>query len=43
MLITAPMIGGDGPAAFEALGRLSELHSVRVRRFGDDVSMEGDL
>ncbi len=43
MLITAPIAAGDGPVAFEALGRLVELHSVKVRRFGDDVAMEGDL
>ena len=43
MLITAPIATGDGPSAFEGLGRTVELKSMRVRRFGDDVAMEGEL
>jgi diaminohydroxyphosphoribosylaminopyrimidine deaminase/5-amino-6-(5-phosphoribosylamino)uracil reductase len=43
MLITAPIATGEGPTAFDGLGRTVELKSLRVRRFGDDVAMEGDL
>src|SRR6266850_913370 len=43
MLITAPIATGDGPSAFEGLGRAVELKSMKVRRFGDDVAMEGEL
>jgi diaminohydroxyphosphoribosylaminopyrimidine deaminase/5-amino-6-(5-phosphoribosylamino)uracil reductase len=43
LLITAPIATGDGPSAFEGLGRAVELKSMKVRRFGDDVAMEGEL
>jgi diaminohydroxyphosphoribosylaminopyrimidine deaminase/5-amino-6-(5-phosphoribosylamino)uracil reductase len=43
MLITAPLVGGDGRSAFEGLGEHVELKSMRVRRLGFDVVMEGDL
>ncbi len=43
LLITAPIAGGDGPLAFEGLGGLIALKSLKVRHLGDDVAMEGDL
>jgi diaminohydroxyphosphoribosylaminopyrimidine deaminase/5-amino-6-(5-phosphoribosylamino)uracil reductase len=43
MLITAPIAGGDGPTAFNGIGKIVELKSLRVRRVGADVVMEGDL
>ena len=43
LLIAAPIAAGDGASALEGLGRLVELRSLRVRRLGDDVAMEGDL
>ena len=43
MLITAPIAVGDGPTAFEGLGRVVELKSLKVRRLGEDVAMESDL
>ena len=43
MIITAPIAGGDGPPAFAGVTGASELKNVRVRRFGEDVAIEGDL
>ncbi len=43
MVITAPIAGGDGPPALAGLPTAAELKNVRVRRLGDDVSIEGDL
>ena len=43
MLITTPIVAGDGRTAFEGLGAPLTLHSVRTRHLGDDVVMEGDL
>lgn len=43
MLITAPIAGGDGPSALAGVGVPVELASLRVRRLGDDVVLEGDL
>lgn len=43
MLITAPIAGGDGPSALVGVGVPVELASLRVRRLGDDVVLEGDL
>jgi hypothetical protein len=43
MIITAPLAGGDGPPAFAGVTSTSELKNVRVRRFGEDVAIEGDL
>src|SRR5881409_2133368 len=43
MIITAPIAGGDGPPALAGVTETAELKNVRVRRFGDDVAVEGDL
>ncbi|MDQ2951484.1 MAG: bifunctional diaminohydroxyphosphoribosylaminopyrimidine deaminase/5-amino-6-(5-phosphoribosylamino)uracil reductase RibD [Chloroflexota bacterium] len=43
MLIQAPVAGGDGPSALDGLGKVVDLRSLRVRRLGDDVAMEGEL
>jgi diaminohydroxyphosphoribosylaminopyrimidine deaminase/5-amino-6-(5-phosphoribosylamino)uracil reductase len=43
MLITTPVVGGDGPTAFEGLPTPLLLRSIRTRHLGDDVAMEGDL
>ncbi len=43
LLIIAPIATGEGPVAFSELGRIVEPHSVKVRRLGFDVAMEGDL
>jgi diaminohydroxyphosphoribosylaminopyrimidine deaminase/5-amino-6-(5-phosphoribosylamino)uracil reductase len=43
MIITAPIAGGDGPPALAGVANIAELKNLRVRRFGDDVAIEGDL
>ena len=43
MLITAPIAGGDGLPALAGVTDTAELKNTRVRRFGDDVAIEGDL
>ncbi len=43
MIITAPIAGGDGPPALAGVTDTTELKNVRVRRFGEDVAIEGDL
>ncbi|HEV8671436.1 MAG TPA: bifunctional diaminohydroxyphosphoribosylaminopyrimidine deaminase/5-amino-6-(5-phosphoribosylamino)uracil reductase RibD [Candidatus Limnocylindria bacterium] len=43
MIITAPIAGGDGPSALAGVTHTAELRNVRVRRFGEDVAIEGDL
>lgn len=43
MIITAPLAGGDGPPALAGVTGATELRNVRVRRFGEDVAIEGDL
>jgi hypothetical protein len=43
MLITAPIAGGDGPTAFDGIGKTVDFKALRVRRVGADVVMEGDL
>jgi diaminohydroxyphosphoribosylaminopyrimidine deaminase/5-amino-6-(5-phosphoribosylamino)uracil reductase len=43
MIITAPIAGGDGPPALAGVTNIAELKHVRVRRLGEDVSIEGDL
>ena len=43
MLIQAPVAGGDGPSALDGLGKVVDLRSLRVRRLGEDVAMEGEL
>ena len=43
MIITAPIAGGDGPPALAGVTDTTELKNLRVRRFGEDVALEGDL
>ena len=43
MIITAPIAGGDGPPALAGVTGTAELKNLRVRRFGEDVAVEGDL
>ena len=43
MLITAPLAGGDGPSALDGLAPAIDVRSLRVRRLGDDVAMEGEI
>ncbi|MDP9283004.1 MAG: bifunctional diaminohydroxyphosphoribosylaminopyrimidine deaminase/5-amino-6-(5-phosphoribosylamino)uracil reductase RibD [Chloroflexota bacterium] len=43
MIITAPLAGGEGPPALAGVTGTSELKNMRVRRFGEDVAIEGDL
>jgi diaminohydroxyphosphoribosylaminopyrimidine deaminase / 5-amino-6-(5-phosphoribosylamino)uracil reductase len=43
MIITAPIAGGEGPPALAGVTDTSALKNVRVRRFGEDVAIEGDL
>ncbi|MBM4434532.1 MAG: bifunctional diaminohydroxyphosphoribosylaminopyrimidine deaminase/5-amino-6-(5-phosphoribosylamino)uracil reductase RibD [Chloroflexi bacterium] len=41
--VVAPVIGGDGPLAFDGLPAAVELGGIRSRRLGDDVLLEADL
>jgi hypothetical protein len=43
MLIQAPIAGGGGPTALDGIEKVVDLGSLRVRRLGDDVVMEGEL
>ena len=43
LFITAPVLGGEGPVALAGVAETTELRNVRVRRWGDDVAIEGDL
>jgi diaminohydroxyphosphoribosylaminopyrimidine deaminase/5-amino-6-(5-phosphoribosylamino)uracil reductase len=43
MIITAPIAGGEGPPALAGVTDTTELKNVRIRRFGEDVAIEGDL
>ena len=43
MIITAPIAGGEGPPALAGVSGAADLRHIRVRRFGDDVAIEGDL
>lgn len=43
MLIQSPIAGGDGANALDGIGKVLDLKSLRVRRLGDDVLMEGEL
>jgi diaminohydroxyphosphoribosylaminopyrimidine deaminase/5-amino-6-(5-phosphoribosylamino)uracil reductase len=43
MIITTPVAGGDGPPALAGVTDTADLRNVRVRRFGEDVAIEGDL
>jgi diaminohydroxyphosphoribosylaminopyrimidine deaminase/5-amino-6-(5-phosphoribosylamino)uracil reductase len=43
MIITTPIAGGDGPPALAGVTDTADLRNVRVRRFGEDVAIEGDL
>jgi len=43
MIITAPIVGGDGPPALAGVADTADLKNVRVRRFGEDVAIEEDL
>ena len=43
MLIQSPVAGGDGSSALDGIGKVVDLRSLRVRRVGEDVLMEGDL
>lgn len=43
LLLTAPIAGGDGPVALEALPAPLALRGLRARKMGDDVALEGDL
>jgi diaminohydroxyphosphoribosylaminopyrimidine deaminase/5-amino-6-(5-phosphoribosylamino)uracil reductase len=43
MLIQAPIAGGDGARALDGIDKVVDLRSLKVRRVGDDVVMEGEL
>ena len=43
MIITAPIAGGDGPPALAGVADIAELKNTRVRRYGEDVAIEGDF
>jgi diaminohydroxyphosphoribosylaminopyrimidine deaminase/5-amino-6-(5-phosphoribosylamino)uracil reductase len=43
MIITTPIAGGEGPPALAGVTDTADLKNVRVRRFGEDVAIEGDL
>jgi diaminohydroxyphosphoribosylaminopyrimidine deaminase/5-amino-6-(5-phosphoribosylamino)uracil reductase len=43
LLLVSPVAGGDGPPALEGVPKASELREVRVRKFGDDLAIEGSL
>ena len=43
MIITAPIAGGDGPPALAGVADVAELKNTRVRRFGEDLAIEGDF
>lgn len=43
LILMAPLAGGDGPAALEALAAPLELRGLRARKMGHDVALEGDL
>jgi diaminohydroxyphosphoribosylaminopyrimidine deaminase/5-amino-6-(5-phosphoribosylamino)uracil reductase len=43
MLIQSPIAGGDGANALNGIGTVVDLRSLKVRRLGDDVVMEGEL
>jgi diaminohydroxyphosphoribosylaminopyrimidine deaminase/5-amino-6-(5-phosphoribosylamino)uracil reductase len=43
MIISTPIAGGEGPPALAGVTDTTELKNVRVRRFGEDVAIEGDL
>src|SRR6202158_3011106 len=42
-LITAPIAGGGGPPALAGVADVAELKNTRVRRYGEDVAIEGDF
>jgi diaminohydroxyphosphoribosylaminopyrimidine deaminase/5-amino-6-(5-phosphoribosylamino)uracil reductase len=43
VIFTAPIAGGEGPPALAGVTAATDLRNVRVRRFGEDVAIEGDL
>jgi diaminohydroxyphosphoribosylaminopyrimidine deaminase/5-amino-6-(5-phosphoribosylamino)uracil reductase len=43
LLLVSPVAGGDGPPALEGVPKASQLHSVRVRKLGADLAVEGAL
>jgi diaminohydroxyphosphoribosylaminopyrimidine deaminase/5-amino-6-(5-phosphoribosylamino)uracil reductase len=43
MIITTPIAGGEGPPALAGVTTTTDLKNVRVRRFGEDIAVEGDL
>lgn len=43
MLIGTPRVGGDGAPALDGLARAIDLGSLRVRRLGEDVAIEGEV
>ena len=43
MIITTPIAGGEGPPALAGVTDATQLKNVRVRRFGEDIAIEGDL
>jgi len=43
MIITTPIAGGEGLPALAGVTDTTQLKNVRVRRFGEDVAIEGDL
>lgn len=43
LFLVSPLAGGDGPPALEGVPKASELRDVRVRKLGDDLSIEGSL
>jgi diaminohydroxyphosphoribosylaminopyrimidine deaminase/5-amino-6-(5-phosphoribosylamino)uracil reductase len=43
LLLVSPVAGGDGPPALEGVPKASQLHSVRVRKLGEDLAVEGAL
>jgi diaminohydroxyphosphoribosylaminopyrimidine deaminase/5-amino-6-(5-phosphoribosylamino)uracil reductase len=43
MIITTPIVGGEGPPALAGVTNTTDLKNVRIRRFGEDIAVEGDL
>ena len=43
LVITAPIAGGDGPSALDGVGKSVDLTSLKVRRLGTDVALEGEI
>src|SRR5204862_3285581 len=43
LFILAPTLGGPGPTAIDTIPTAVDLSSLRAKRLGDDILLEGDL